>query len=363
MVYFATWFAEVGAADAGAVGGKGASLGELTRAGVAVPPGFVVTTAGFGEAMAVVDPIGRQRGRVARLDPDDLTAVTQVTGELRRRIGYLPVPDPVRRTVSAHYRSLSASERSSEASDAAGFAAGAVAVRSSATGEDSADASYAGLQDTYLWVRGEEAVLSYLRRCWASLYSVESVCYRRRHGLPEPELAMAVVVQRMVDPRCAGVMFTRSPLTGDRSVVAIEATWGLGSALVGGDVTPDRFAVNKVTGEVVTRAVSRKLRQHLPDPAGTGICERDVPPSRVDACCLTDAELGDLVRVAKRIEAHYRAPQDIEWAIAGDDIYVLQSRPETVWAQRDAAAVPVVPVRPRALDHVLDVLGGRAAWG
>jgi pyruvate,water dikinase len=348
MVCYAARFAAVGMPDVGAVGGKGASLGELTRAGVAVPPGFVVTTAAFHEAMAVVDPIERQRGRIAGLDPDDLTEVTKVTGELRRRIGYLPVPDPVRRTVSAHYRSIGA---------------GAVAVRSSATGEDSAEASFAGLQDTYLWVRGEEPVLSHLRRCWASLYSVESVCYRRRHGLPEPELAMAVVVQQMVDPRCAGVMFTRSPLTGDRSVVAVEATWGLGSALVGGDVTPDRFMVNKVTGEVVTRAVSRKLHQHRPDPAGAGVRTEEVPPELVDACCLTDAELGALVAVAKRVEAHYRAPQDIEWAIAGDDIHVLQSRPETVWARRDAAAVPVVPVRPRALDHVLDVLGGRAAWG
>jgi pyruvate,water dikinase len=168
---------------------------------------------------------------------------------------------------------------------------------------------------------------------------------------------MAVVVQRMVDPRCAGVMFTRSPLTGDRSVVAIEAAWGLGSALVSGDVTPDSFVVNKVTGEVVKRVVATKLRRHRLDPAGTGVRDEEVPVDLRDACCLSADELTALVAVGKRIEEHYRAPQDIEWAVAGETIFVLQSRPETVWAQRDAE--PVAPPRARAFDHILDALGGR----
>src|SRR6185312_6404920 len=137
-----------------------------------------------------------------------------------------------------------------------------VAVRSSATVEDSAEASFAGLQDTYLGVSGAASVLGYVRRCWASLYNDESVAYRRRLGLPEDEVAMAVVVQRMVAPRAAGVMFTRSPVTGDRSVVAIEGTWGLGSALVSGDVTPDSWVISKVTGEVTGRRVSPKVKIH-----------------------------------------------------------------------------------------------------
>jgi pyruvate,water dikinase len=318
----AVGLAEVGASDTARVGGKGASLGELIKAGVRVPAGFVLTTAAFGDAMAAIDPVSAQRKRVAALDPDDLSEVERVTGELRRRIERAPVPDPLSRTAVAWYRHLRAH--------------GAVAVRSSATAEDGADASFAGLQATDLDVRGEESLLASVRRCWASLYSVESVCYRLRRGLGE-DIAMAVVVQEMVDARCAGVMFTRSPLTGDRSVVAIEATRGLGSALVSGEVTPDRFVVNKVTGEVVSRSV-----------AGP------------DGSCLTGDEVAALLAVAKRIERHYGAPQDIEWAIAGDQVSVLQSRPETVWARRDGT--PVVPRRASALDHVLDVLGGRATW-
>jgi pyruvate, water dikinase len=164
-------------------------------------------------------------------------------------------------------------------------------------------------------------------------------------------------VQVMVDPRCAGVLFTRSPLTGDRSVVAIEGSWGLGSALVSGDVTPDRFVVSKVTGEIRTRSVATKLHRHRMHPSGTGVLAEDVPEPLRAACCLTDAEIGALVATARRIEDHYGSPQDIEWALTPTDLYVLQSRPETVWARRDAA--PVTPARAHAFDHVLDLLGRR----
>jgi pyruvate, water dikinase len=348
MAGYTARFADIGTSDAATVGGKGASLGELTRAGARVPPGFVVTTAAFVEAMAAADADGGHRARIAGLDPDDLDAVAGATAGLRRRIAESPLPDAVRGAVLAGYRDLEPG------------GAAPVAVRSSATAEDSADASFAGLQDTYLWVRGEDEVLAHVRRCWASLYSVESVTYRlrRRLAMPEERLAMAVVVQRMVDPRCAGVMFTRSPLTGDRSVIALEAAWGLGSALVSGDVTPDRFVVSKVTGEIVKRVVSTKLRRHRLDPeSGAGVREEDVPDGLRDACCLTDDEVTALVAVAKRIEEHFGVAQDVEWAIAGDAVFVLQSRPETVWARRDAA--PVAAPRPRAFDHILDVLGGR----
>lgn len=351
MSGYAVRFDGIGMGDVAAVGGKGASLGELTRAGMPVPPGFVVTTAAFTDAMAALDPDGTRRARVGRLDPDDLDAMAMVAADLRRRVARAPLPERLRALVRERYREL------------APPGTAAVAVRSSATSEDGADASFAGLQDTYLWVRGEESVLAHVRRCWASLYNVESVAYRLRRAVSEADLAMAVVVQQMVDPRCAGVMFTRSPLTGDRSVVAVEAAWGLGSALVGGEVTPDRFTVNKVTAEIVKRVVSTKLRWHRADPAGSGVVVAEVPAELRDACCLTDRQLGDLLAVAKRVEAHYGTPQDIEWAVAdgpdGVAVFVLQSRPETVWARRDAG--PVIPPRARAFDHVLDVLGGRVA--
>ena len=239
-----------------------------------------------------------------------------------------------------------------------------MAVRSSATMEDSPEASFAGLQDTYLAVRGADAVLDRVRACWASLYNDESVAYRRRQGIGEEGLAMGVVVQRMLSPRAAGVMFTRSPVSGDRSVVAIEGTWGLGSALVAGEVTPDSFTVSKVTGEITGRRVGAKLRAHSFMPNGQGISARPMPPALRRSPCLTDDEARALALVGRQVEEHYGTPQDIEWALLGDSpgdpalhaepadrIMLLQSRPETVWAARDRA--PIATPKPRASDHVL----------
>src|SRR4029077_16525966 len=164
-----------------------------------------------------------------------------------------------------------------------------VAVRSSATCEDALEASFAGLQDTYLWVKGAAQMISRVRSCWAGLYSVESISYRLKHGFAEERVAMAVVVQHMVDARTAGVMFTRSPTTGDRSVVTIEGAWGLGSAVVGGEVTPDRWVLGKVTGEISVREISDQKIQHVPAPAG-GIEPVAVSDERRRLACLSDEE-------------------------------------------------------------------------
>jgi len=208
--------ADIGRADRPVAGGKGASLGELTRAGIRVPPGFVVTTTAFERTLASIDPDGAARAQIAGLPPGDHAVVARVTADLRARVASAAPPADVRAAIIDGYRSLGTGAL--------------VAVRSSATGEDSEDASYAGLQDTYLCVRGADEVVDSVRACWASLYNDRSVTYRLRREHGEEGLAMAVVVQRMVEPRCAGVMFTRSPTTGDRSVVAVEACWGLGSA-------------------------------------------------------------------------------------------------------------------------------------
>jgi pyruvate,water dikinase len=232
-------------------------------------------------------------------------------------------------------------------------------VRSSATAEDSAGASFAGTAESYLWVRGADAVAAHVRKCWASLYRPELVSYRQHRGLPAAGLAMAVVVQRMVDARCAGVMFTRSPATGDRSVIAVEAGWGLGSAVVGGEVTPDSFLVSKVTGEIVRRQVAVKTRQHVPAPDGLGVRAAEVPPDQQGQPCLTDAEVRALAQLGRRVEQHYGTAQDIEWAIAtgsppGTGLFLLQSRPETAWAQRTAG--PLATAQATPFGHVLDLL-------
>jgi pyruvate, water dikinase len=339
---------EVGAGDRAVAGGKGAGLGELCRAGIGVPPGYVVTAEAFERALRALDPGGAIRREVERLPAGDAAAIAEVTSRVRARIAGAPLPDDVHDQITARYRGLG------------GDGLAGVAVRSSATGEDEAEASFAGLQDTYLWVRGTDALIDHVRQCWASLYNAEAVGYRLRMKIRERDLAMAVVVQRMVEPRCAGVMFTCSPVTGDRSVIAVEACWGLGSALVSGDVTPDSFVVSKVTGEIVRRQVAAKLRMHRAGPGGAGVAVADVPASLQQVACLRDAELAALARLGGQVEDHYGAPQDIEWAITDgavvqETVVVLQSRPETVWSRRRAG--PAATPKARAVDHVFEQLG------
>jgi pyruvate,water dikinase len=344
---YISWFAEIGLHDRPRVGGKGGSLGELERAGIAVPPGFVVTTAAFERFMQSLDGDGRARTGVEALASDDLQAISACSRELRERIEAAPLPEDVLEQISGAHSALCKDGKVKT-----------VAVRSSATTEDATDASFAGLQDTYLWVTSAEQALERVRSCWASLYSVESVSYRRKRGFPEQGVAMAVVVQAMVDARCAGVMFTRSPTTGDRSVITIEGAWGLGSAVVGGEVTPDRWVVGKITGEISVREISDKMIQHLPAAAG-GIDAVPVSDELRRVACLSDTELQALRGVARKVERHYGRAQDIEWAVDRHtgQILLLQSRPETVWSAKDAA--PVARAADDPLAHVMSIFGGR----
>ena len=338
------WFDTIGLSDRPAVGGKGGSLGELTRAGIAVPPGFVVRTEAFEQFIVALDAAEPVRAPVEALDPDHLEQVQAVTAAIRARIVQAPLPAAVEAAIRAAYAALAG-------------AGEPVAVRSSATTEDAEDASFAGLQDTYLWVIGEDQVVAQTRNCWASLYSVESVCYRRKHGLPEAGVAMAVVIQRMVDARCAGVMFTRSPTTGDRSVITIEGAWGLGSAVVSGEVTPDRWVVAKLTGEIPVRDISDKHIRQVPTPGG-GIHDEATPEDLRHAPCLSDDELQRLKDIARQAERHYGRAQDIEWAIdQGGAILLLQSRPETVWSAKETA--PAAAPQANPLAHLMTVFGGR----
>ena len=338
------WFDAIGLRDRPAVGGKGGSLGELTRAGIAVPPGFVVRTEAFEQFVVALDAAEPLRARIEGLDPDDLDQVSGVTAAIRALIEQTPLPAAVDTAIRSALAELAGEGQP-------------VAVRSSATTEDAEDASFAGLQDTYLWVIGADQVVAKVRSCWASLYSVESVCYRRQHGLPEAGVAMGVVIQRMVDARCAGVMFTRSPTTGDRSVITIEGAWGLGSAVVSGEVTPDRWVVAKLTGEIPVRDISDKHIRQVP-LAGGGIHDEETPDGLRRAACLSDPELQALKDIARKAERHYGRPQDIEWAIDQDGaIMLLQSRPETVWSTKEAP--PVASAEANPLAHLMTVFGGR----
>ena len=341
------WFADITLEDRPRVGGKGGSLGELQRAGIAVPPGFVVQTGAFDRFIQALEQKDRLRSRIEELSGEDLSAVTACCSEIRARVEAEALPRDVLDEISTAHAAL-CGERGETP----------LAVRSSATTEDAIDASFAGLQDTYLWVTSLEQTLQRVRSCWASLYSAESVTYRRKRRLPEEGVSMAVVVQKMVNARTAGVMFTRSPLTGDRSVVTVEGSWGLGSSVVGGEVTPDRWVLGKITGDISVREISEKLIQHVPVAAG-GTESIPVAEDQRRTACMSDPELQALRAVARKVERHYGRPQDIEWAVERETnaILLLQSRPETVWSAKEAAPV----ARPAAdpLAHVMSIFGGK----
>lgn len=325
------------------LGGKCASLCTMTAAGMPVPPGFAVTTAAyrrFVEHTGIADETARL---LATLDPDDVTGVEKVSARIRELICSVGVPAELGAAVGEAYDRLQ-SAFSEEVP---------VAVRSSATAEDLPGASFAGQQDTYLWLTGADVVRDHIRRCWASLYTSRAILYRLRNGIPEEGLAMAVAVQKMVNSRVAGVALTLNPTNGDRSKIAIDASWGVGEMVVSGQVTPDNILLDKVLLSVVTQSVGDKHAELVPDPDRGGLVEREVEPDRRTRLCLTPEEVAAVAAMAKRAEKHYRCPQDVEWAFdadlpPGEDLLLLQARPETVHSTGAAAAARPAATAPAA---------------
>lgn len=304
---------ELDEAQGAVAGGKGAHLGGLSRIeGIRVPAGFCVTTDAFRRIMAQAPSIDERLDRLAGLNPDDREAIRTLSADIRRTIEEIAVPADI---ASAITRALA---RHGERT--------AYAVRSSATAEDLPTASFAGQQDTYLNVMGPAAILRHISRCWASLFTERAVTYRQRHGIDHRTVHMAVVVQQMVRPHAAGVLFTADPVTGNRKVATVDAGFGLGEALVSGLVNPDVFKVRD--DEVVARTIAAKQRAVYARPDG-GTREVGIDPQRQEQPALTDAQVVRLVRLGRRIEAHFGRPQDIEWCLADDTFQIVQSRPIT----------------------------------
>jgi pyruvate,water dikinase len=345
---FVRWFASIGIADRSTVGSKGGSLGELDRAGTRVPSGFVITSAAFERMLAALDTTGSIRTRIARLDSQDLPGIRNACADIRHRIEEALLPTELHAMLVEAYRELNDREHDVP-----------VAVRSSATIDDAADVSRRSLQETFLWVRGIEGISYCVRSCWASLFSVEAVVHRLRLKVPERTVSMGVIVQRMVNAHCAGVMSTRNRATGDRNLISIEGTWGMGSAISSGEVTPDRFLVSKVTGEIVQRNVAEKVTQHLPDTIAGGVRREPVPDELRSVSCLTDAQIIELAQVARKVERHYGSAQEIEWAIVEGErgVYLLQSRAEAAETTRDVRPVATSHVKDQ--DPVVSLLSGR----
>ncbi|NEB39488.1 rifamycin-inactivating phosphotransferase [Streptomyces sp. SID14515] len=304
---------EVDETQVAVVGGKGAHLGGLSRIdGVRVPGGFCVTTDAFRRVMAQAPALDGQLDELSRVDPDDREAIRTLSARIRRTIEEIAVPGDITAAITG-----ALAGRGEET---------AYAVRSSATAEDSPAASFAGQQDTYVNVVGTSEVLRHISRCWASLFTERAVVYRRRNGIDHRAVRMAVVVQRMVFPRAAGILFTADPVTGNRKVATVEAGFGLGEALVSGLVNPDVFTVRD--GEVVARAIAAKQRVVRPVPGG-GTREVAVDAWEQERPALTDEQAVGLVRLGRRIEAYFGCPQDIEWCLVEDGFRIVQSRPIT----------------------------------
>ncbi|EDY61575.1 phosphoenolpyruvate synthase [Streptomyces sp. SID5470] len=304
---------EIDESQVAVVGGKGAHLGSLSRIeGIRVPAGFCVTTDAYRRVVAQSPSLDAQLEELSRVSPDDQEAIRTLSAEIRRTVEEIAVPDDLAGAIT---RALA---RSGERT--------AYAVRSSATAEDLPTASFAGQQDTYLNVVGPAAILRHISRCWASLFTERAVTYRRRNGIDDRTVRMAVVVQQMVFPHASGILFTADPVSGNRTVATVDAGFGLGEALVSGLVNPDVFKVRH--GEVVARTISAKQREVHALLAG-GTREVPIDAQRQQQPALTDAQAVRLVELGRRIEARFGRPQDIEWCLVDDDFHIVQSRPIT----------------------------------
>ncbi len=316
------------------VGGKAMGLGSLLRQDLPVPAGFAVSTHAYRE---FVEATGIDRAIQKNLrHADTLESQREASERIRSLFEESELQDPLFDELTEAYRELGPQGSLP------------VAVRSSSVSEDAAEASFAGEHDTYLWVEGPEAVARNVLRCWSSLFTPQALSYFRQFELHPDETAMGVVVQTMVAAEAAGVMITIDPVTGDRSQISIEGSCGLGLSVVGGEVTPDRYFVDKVTLDIRARMISPKGIAYRFDPELGEVCRIEIPEVEQMRPCLTEEEVIQIAALGKQVERALGAPQDIEWAlgpgVSGDrEIYLLQTRPETVWRNKQAAPLSASP--------------------
>jgi pyruvate,water dikinase len=313
------------------VGGKNASLGEMIKAGIRVPPGFAVTTDSYLFFVRKAKILDKIYTAVSDVDPNDVATLNKAADQVQKFILNAPIPEEIQNAIAESYSRLC---------DLCAVEVVPVAVRSSATAEDLPTASFAGQQDTYLWIEGTDKIIENVRKCWASLFTPRAIAYRIKNNFEHEKVFISVGIQKMVNSRAAGVMFTINPTNGDISKVLIEGSWGLGETVVSGSVNPDKFVVDKVMMEINERSISTKHIECVYDLEKGEVVNSDVDEDMQCKCCMEDQEIKELVKVAKQIEAHYGRAMDIEWAIDKDfafpeNMFIVQARPETVWSQRE----------------------------
>jgi pyruvate,water dikinase len=334
---------EIKKEDIPSVGGKGASLGEMFSIGLPVPRAFVVTAQAFRRFLGETGIEERLFSGLGNLNVEDNAALEEASGRAKELILSVSIPRELQKRIRDAYRELGSEP--------------VVAVRSSATAEDLPDASFAGQQETYLNIQGNGDLLQAVQRCWASLYGARAIYYRAKQGFDDRNVNIAVVVQELVTAEKAGVMFTSHPVTGEPLTI-IEGSWGLGEAVVSGSVSPDKYVFDHRSGQVVDRLISQKLEMVIPD-GKKGTKTVGVPQEKVKAPVLSDAEVKQLATFGKIAEDHYGVPQDLEWAISGKDLYILQSRPITTIK----ASAPAKPAAAAAQKILVEGQGASPGTG
>ncbi len=339
------WFDDIGKEDIPIVGGKVANLGEMLQAKIPVPPGFAVTAQAYKKFITETGIAEKIYTAIEETvtDVELPNQFEEASKKVRKIIETTPMPNEIADAIKRAYKEFSKKTKTNKV---------LVAVRSSATAEDLPGASFAGQQETYLNVRGGKDLVQKTVKCWSSLFTPRAIFYRTRKGFKHEQVLISVGVQKMVNAKAAGVMFTINPVTGESNKIVIEGNWGLGESVVSGSVTPDDYILDKKTLKVIEKKIQKKTVEYVRDPKTGKTIHADVPAKRQTQPCLTDKEIAKLASLAKRIEKHYGGqPQDIEWAIDKDlsypeNIFIVQSRPETVWSVRKAP--PEIEAKPPA---------------
>ncbi len=357
------WFDALRNTDVNLVGGKNASLGEMIHAGLPVPFGFAVTAHSY-ERYIVERKLSEQIYKIIEetvTNPNDPKQYDTASKRIRELMEKTPMPEDIEAAIKLAYADLNKRFALKDTF---------VAVRSSATAEDLPDASFAGQQETYLNVKGPDELIQKVIKCWSSLFTPRAIFYRNEKGFPHEKVFISVGVQKMVNSRCAGVMFTINPVTGNRDEIVIEGNFGLGETVVSGAVNPDDYVLDKATGTIKERRIAKKTIKYVRDPKTGKTIHLDIPEEEQKISCLSDVELAKLAELAKRIEKHYGKPMDIEWAIDADlefpeNIMLVQARPETIFGTKnlEGQKVEETKVQEQLKIVVRGISAGRRGYG
>ncbi len=356
------WFGDLDKEDIPLVGGKNANLGEMLKAGIPVPPGFAITAHAYEKFITETGIAEKIYAAIEEtvIDANVPQQYEAASKKVRKIIESTPMPGDIKTAIKKAYKELGEKTNSVQPF---------VAVRSSATAEDLPDASFAGQQETFLNVKGAEDLVRTTVKCWSSLFTPRAVFYRDQKGFKHEQVLISVGVQKMVNAKAAGVMFTLDPVTGETDKIIIEANWGLGESVVSGSVTPDHYIVDKETLNLIDEKIAQKTVEYVRDPETGRTQHADVPRERQDKPCLTNEEIKRLAELGREIEAHYGKAQDIEFAVDSDvpfleSVFIVQSRPETVWsAKKETPSVegPKPEAAPATLSAAKVVIKGIAA--